>query len=194
MYICPPPGFLQPAHKYILLQNGGQLQKEMIEGFGIMQVNLRNTCSVDNILLFLAISYHQHKEYRSALKNMKQEHGCECASKVVQFCKNYLSSENQQQAQQARFRFLSQFDQMWKDKLLIPTSSGRVYGNLENSEQDMALMLVGEIQRYRVRHYCNSTECPHPLITFFNHRVDVSSNVGKTLSLSCKIYCDLGEQ
>ncbi len=155
VYVRPVPSLVCATFNFILLRNGGMLHRVQIPRIGgKAMVRMHSTCTLDNILMMLGISYVTDADFKSKLneQNFKE-------SDVMQFCRSYEMATSQTELQLARFNIIKNNETLWNKKAIIQESARKVYCSLHDNESDMVNLLFGKYQKYVVRGRCCNNGC-----------------------------------
>ena len=158
-HINPDPGFLQSTTGLSLIPTGGLIVRTMDRDSKTVTVQCANTCTADNFLMAVYAAFKNNIHFQEAMHSFATRSRERDGNVLLQFCERMTEVSTSYAIKDARWKLLMHFDELWSRGAISYIGARRIYVNLEDSEQDIVVLLWGSMGSIVQHQTCSNEAC-----------------------------------
>ena len=174
VHIRPPPGYLQKSvHKdLILLKNGGRLFRQKVSGIsGNYSVHMVQTCSVDCVLMCMAMQYKWNQKFSIAINGFETQ-----IRTLIPGIQKISNAKTLKEAMEARFTIMESCLAL-RQRYFSFMNTKHVYIDMYDSEREVTDMLYRELILSFKTETCSTNGCQKQVRQLQQGVVDITVNM-----------------
>ena len=153
--IKPMQGYLRVQHGTLLLRNGGQICNSLDRDQQRVLVRVRNTCTIDNLLMVLYLSFKENAAFANALRDSELGE----AAVLLNFAQSMAQARSMLATEVARWQLIRGVGKFYTEGRIWHETKGIVVADLFAAEEEIVNEVLGDMRKIKVHSICANAHC-----------------------------------